>query len=135
MGRRPRSILGSLVVLAATGVAAYSAYRFLSKGQSRHPRKRFSKAVSKEKTAHGSPISDRTKPEPKGKLNWIGRLRAREQKILSVMPRKKPITMAEISRKFPHLTPRTLRRDMDHLVKKGRIKKTGSTRSTTYITV
>ena len=71
--------------------------------------------------------------EPRGKVTWLQGLRVREKKILDMMPLKKPVRMSDISKWFPSVTKRTLRRDMDRLLSKGYVKKAGSTRGTIYI--
>ena len=79
--------------------------------------------------------SSKARSEPKGTVTWIPALRVREQKILNSMGVGERVTMSDITRMFPDVTRRTLRRDMDRLVEKGRVQRTGATRSTSYVRV
>ncbi|MDD3662097.1 MAG: hypothetical protein PHG63_03465 [Candidatus Dojkabacteria bacterium] len=74
-------------------------------------------------------------PSDSRSVSWIPGLRVREQRILNAMPLKKEVRMAEIIRHFPNVTVRTLRRDMDRLISKRKVRKAGTTRSTTYVKV
>ncbi len=66
-------------------------------------------------------------------VEWIPGLRVREQRILDLMERGKPARLSELSPRFKNVTDRTLRRDMERLIKKGKVKRVGTTRSTTYV--
>lgn len=70
---------------------------------------------------------------PRGKVRWIPGLRVREQRIINMMQKGKQLRMSELVRRFKNVTERTLRRDMDRLVRMGRVKKVGTTRATTYV--
>lgn len=69
----------------------------------------------------------------KDKVKWIPGLRVREQKIIDMMPKRKPVRMSSFVHHFKNVTERTLRRDLDRLVRKGRVKRVGTTRATTYV--
>lgn len=153
MARRRKSLLGSVVSTAIFGAAAasigYVAYKAIRKEKLPSSATSLSeKALGKnmsEKDAKPraavrreiTPPAPRTSPEAEkvsqDHLQWLPGLRAREQRILSSIPSGKRVKMADIARFFPHVTVRTLRRDMDRLTAKGRVRKEGTTRSTTYI--
>lgn len=63
--------------------------------------------------------------------NAIG-LSFRQREILSLLKTKNTITTKELSLKFPNVTNRTLRRDMDVLEKKSLIRQHGKTKNALY---
>lgn len=136
--------------VAAAAVVGYTLFRFLKSGSrsgDQHdryePSSEHSSRPSAKHTEH-QPISSVRKANisrpkktsfPKKKVQWIPGLRVREQKILNLMPSGKPTQMSEVAKHFKNVTDRTLRRDFKRLIKKGRIRRTGTTRSTTYVKV
>lgn len=126
-----KSLLSAAAFAAVVASVSYVTYRVLSSDDGEDKKKRPKGSISrrKESSDGASPASSAAQVE------WIPNLRVREQKILDKMPAKVPVSMADIKRHFPDVTKRTLRRDLDRLIEKGRVKKTGSTRSTTYLKV
>jgi hypothetical protein len=78
----------------------------------------------------GKDAAKKDRPQPK--VEWIPNLRVREKKILNVIPSGKDVSMSDVQKHFPDVTVRTIRRDMERLVQKGRVSKSGTTRATTY---
>ena len=56
----------------------------------------------------------------------------RQKTLYDVIKEKKVLTPAEIHKIFPEISTRTLRRDMDALVKSGKVTQNGTTKSTIY---
>lgn len=96
--------------------------------------KLLAKKLSRASLAGSSGAGHQVKA-PKNSVKWIPGLRVREQKILDVISHGKTVRMSDVVHHFKDVTERTLRRDMDRLVRKGRVKRLGTTRSTTYIKV
>jgi uncharacterized membrane protein YgaE (UPF0421/DUF939 family) len=84
-----------------------------------------------------NPIVKNLKPVLKTaalKSNVSG-LNERQDSIVSMIEDKRKLNMAEISTKFPGITSRTLRRDMEKLEKLKITKQIGKTRDSYYVLV
>ena len=139
-----------LFTAAAAAVVGYGVYRLVRGKDKRSVLSRSGKATSrgtehslnKQQAEHSKVSSAHTIPSKKNHhrllkkhVSWIPGLRVREQKILHAMPAGKPVRMSDIALQFKDVTDRTLRRDFNQLLRKGRIRRTGTTRSTTYVRV
>ncbi len=145
--RGARNFLLAVVGAAAVTAGSVLVYKRLvsesgeSSGTSSDKPKQFKPSdgeMAQRKKSQKPPINNENPPISvkelkEEKVSWLPGLRVREQRILDVMPLNKPVTMSDVAKFFPDVTARTLRRDMDRLVDKGRVKKTGSTRATTYV--
>lgn len=65
------------------------------------------------------------KQESKVRDPVIGGLNQRQQKILQILERKEKIQVWELKKVFPNLSKRTLRRDLESLLKKELIRRNG----------
>lgn len=155
--KKKKSLVGSLVTAAAAvvfaGSAGYLVYTKVisgSSGLAGDEKKNSWRSSSSDKNKKGSrpkgaisrrkdlpapnvedrEISNEGQSQPK--VEWIPNLRVREKKILDIMPSGKEVCMTDVQKHFPDVTARTLRRDMERLVQKGRVLKSGTTRATTY---
>src|SRR3989344_525485 len=52
-------------------------------------------------------------------------LSERQNKILSILSRKEKVQVSDIIKEIPKITKRTIRRDLDDLLKKGKIVRVG----------
>lgn len=59
----------------------------------------------------------------------------RQKKILEIMKKRDKTQVADIITELPNVTKRTIRRDVDDLLKKGRISKAGEWNKTFYQTI
>jgi hypothetical protein len=59
-------------------------------------------------------------------------LSMRKQKIMEIITKNKSLTVPELSDRFPEVSDRTLRRDMNALEDMGLVKRHGSTKATEY---
>ena len=73
------------------------------------------------------------KVRKKGRPEGTGTQTDRIRKILGLASEKKRFSLSDIRHRFPKVTERTLRRDMEKLVRDGRLAKEGTTRSTIYV--
>ncbi|NLT44896.1 MAG: DeoR family transcriptional regulator [Thermotogaceae bacterium] len=155
--KKKKSFLESLVAVATTvgfiGLAGYLVYRKVVSGSpSLEAEKKDASeesscsdvnmmdsrpkgAISRRKDMSVLRVADKgisKKDLLQPKVEWIPNLRVREKKILSIIPSNKDVSMSDVQDHFPDVTVRTLRRDMERLVQKGRVLKSGTTRATTY---
>ena len=71
----------------------------------------------------------RVKGRPRGASSQTDRIK----KILSIIQEKKEFSLSSIRYRFPSVTERTLRRDLEKLERDGKVIKKGNTRSTIYL--
>lgn len=64
-----------------------------------------------------------------------GNASERQQKIIEIIKDKKSVTMKDIATRITNCTEKTLQRDLNSLIKKGRIEKQGAKRWSKYILV
>lgn len=111
----------SLVVGAAAAVASYFLFRDeLSPNSSNKSKK------SKDMARY-------PKNRKKGRPTGSGSQTERIKKLVSIINEKESFSLSDIRHRFPSVTQRTLRRDMDKLERDGKVVKKGSTRSTIYV--
>ena len=132
-----KSLLSAAAFAAVVASVSYVTYRALtsSRDSDMSKRRRPKGSISRRKARSSGNVRSSDGDSPALQVEWIPNLRVREQKILNMMPAKQEISMTDIKKHFPDVTKRTLRRDLDRLAEKGRVRKAGSTRSTTYLKV
>lgn len=85
---------------------------------------------------HGIPTSKESDPKPKLEDTPSGPKvdsgNDRQRKILELAKEKGIVTPKELQSRFPDVSTRTLRRDMDALAKAKLVSQRGSTKSTFY---
>lgn len=59
-------------------------------------------------------------------------INSRQQKILEILKEKDKTQVWQLKQVFPEVTKRTLRRDIDHLLRQGFVKRTGERNNTFY---
>lgn len=69
----------------------------------------------------------------KGRPSGTGSQTIRIKKMLLIVNEKKEFSLSQIRYRFPSVTERTLRRDLDKLERDGKVIKKGNTRSTIYL--
>jgi predicted HTH transcriptional regulator len=115
---------GLIVPVIIGAVAAAAGYVFfkdeLSKGSS-------------NKSKKSSKMARYPKTRKKGRPSGTGSQTERIKKLVQIINEKESFSLSEIRHRFPSVTQRTLRRDMDKLERDGKVTKKGSTRSTIYI--
>lgn len=77
-------------------------------------------------------IQSSAKKVEKKALKAVKKLSKRQEDIYNVIQDLKETGMKPIEDAFKNISTRTLRRDLNELVKKGHIKRSGSTKNTKY---
>lgn len=125
------SFLGVLVLL----LSGYYLYLVLSDSR-RKSSKGSKKTVSprlnerKKNDRLVNPGADSAKMDPDGVV--AHEVKPRIQKILEILDHRRPMSVPDLRRRFPGVTDRTLRRDMNEMVMKGYVLRKGTTKSTVY---
>jgi DeoR/GlpR family transcriptional regulator of sugar metabolism len=131
-----KSSRGGLIIPVAVGAVAAAVSYVLFKddisksvrGGSASGRKNSSNKSIKSKKMARYPTK-RKKGRPKGASSQTDRIK----KILSIINEKKEFSLSSIRYRFPSVTKRTLRRDLEKLERDGKVVRKGNTRSTIYL--
>ncbi|MFH1546981.1 MAG: DeoR family transcriptional regulator [bacterium] len=91
------------------------------------------KSFPKNNSIKSKKMARYPKVRMKGRPKGTGSQTDRIKKLLSVIGEKKEFSLSQIRYRFPSVTERTLRRDLDKLERDGKVIKKGNTRSTIYI--
>lgn len=73
--------------------------------------------------------------QPEKKFKPTGNYSPRQQKILRILLEKERLQVKDIIKEIPEVTKRTLRRDLDDLLKKGKISRIGEFNAVFYQTL
>lgn len=124
-----KSSKGSFIIPVFVGAAAAAISYLLFKDDIKRSKKKTSQNKSNKSNKMARYPKERKKGRPTGSSSQTDRIK----KLVSIINEKKQFNLSEIRYRFPSVTERTLRRDLDKLERDGKVVKQGNTRSTIYL--